>query len=79
MDRVRVFLRTSLFASRKNAHVPSGTSIVEGGVLELGNGGLHLNVDRFMNDVGDVLEGDAVQLFLPLAKIDNILVTGDKK
>jgi len=79
MDRVRVFLRTSLFTSRKNAHVPSGTSIVEGNVVEMGNGGLHLTADRFMNDVGDFLEGEAVELFLPLAKIDNMLVAGDKK
>ncbi len=75
MERVRVFLRTELFAVGGDlAVVPDNATIVEGKVRESQSGGFLLDVDVYRRADGRALQGKAATLYLPTAKIDYLLV-----
>lgn len=75
MKRVRVFLRTELFAvSGELAVVPDNTTIVDGNVRESSAGGFIIEVDIWRRSDGRPLQGKAATLYIPTAKIDYVLV-----
>lgn len=75
MKRVRVFLRTELFAvGGELAVVPDNAAIVEGTVRESTAGGFLLDVELWRRGDGRLLQGPPATIFLPGAKIDYALV-----
>ena len=71
MDRVQVFLRSRLFYTGENSHVPRGAVILEGEVIEE-KGGFRLLVSTWRDDQGAILEGESRKLFIPSSKIDHV-------
>ena len=74
MESIRVFLRTPLFTVRGEAHLPPGTFVVEGRLREMVSGGMILDVETWMNEEGLALAGEPRALFLPVTKIDHVLL-----
>jgi hypothetical protein len=75
MERVTIFLRTSLFSLASDTpHVPPGVMVIEGTVLDQPKGGLLIQTIQLLDDRGRVLGEDAQKLLLPWAKIDHIVV-----
>lgn len=79
MDRVRVFLRTDLFAvTGELMVVPENVSIIDGNVRETMSGGFLVEVSAWRRGDGRALNGPTATLFLPASKIDYILVLDQK-
>ena len=80
MKRVRIFLRTELFAvsAARSAsgppHVPSGVMILDGTLRESDRTGLLVEASGFKDIHGKALDGKPVVLILPSAKVDHIQV-----
>lgn len=71
MQRVRVFLKTDLFAVGGDLRVvPDGTSIVDGQLGEQSTGGLVIQVETWRKGDGKAMSGPPARLLLPTAKID---------
>ena len=78
MDRVTVFLRTSLFSfGGPNAHLPAGVMVIECTIAERLSGGLIIETDRMLDERGRELSDISLTLQLPWAKVDHIWVAGD--
>lgn len=74
MQRVRVFLKTELFAVGGDLRVvPDGTSIVDGQLIDQGAGGLVVQVETWRKGDGKAVSGEGARLLLPGAKIDYVL------
>lgn len=74
MQRVRVFLKTELFAVGGDLRVvPDGTSIVDGQLLDQSAGGLLVEVETWRKGDGKAQSGPSARLLLPGAKIDYTL------
>ena len=77
MDRVTVFLRTSLFSfGGPDAHIPAGVMVVEGSLVDRVSGGIVIDTDRFLDERGRELSAAGLKIQLPWAKIDHILENG---
>ena len=74
MDRVQVFLRSRLFTTRDNGHVPSRAVILEGHVIEMQGSALQIKVDTWRNDQGEAIEASTKTLLIPPSKIDHVWV-----
>lgn len=73
--RVTVFLGTPLFTfGGSNSPVPAGCVGLEGEQLERQNGGITLKVTRFLDARGHTLSGVGRVLFIPLGKVDHMVV-----
>ena len=73
--RVRVFLRQPLFTLPAGSeHVPPTAFILEGTLGESNALGAQLRVERYLDERGRSLEGKAVTLIVPAAKIDHVHV-----
>ena len=73
MDRVTVYLRTSLFSyGGPDAHVPNGVMVVEGEILDRPSGGIRMRAQRLLDDRGRELSRNETVLQLPWAKVDHI-------
>ncbi|MBM4368393.1 MAG: hypothetical protein FJ102_19420 [Deltaproteobacteria bacterium] len=72
--RARVFLKGPLFTFA--GHVPRGAAVVEGVVKDTGGFGLTVAVEGYLDEGGKRLEGPALTLILPAAKVDHVLVLG---
>ena len=78
MQRVTVFLRTSLFSfGGPDAHLPAGVMVVEGLLVDRVAGGVVLDTDRFLDDRGRELSAAGMKIQLPWAKVDHILENAD--
>ncbi len=78
MDRITVFLRTSLFTfGGADAHVPSGVMAITGKVLETPAGGLLIRARRFLDDRGRPIGEQELTLHVPWSKIDHVVVHED--
>ncbi len=75
MERVTIYLRTSLFSiAGDNPHVPNGVMVLEGEVVERPSGGVVIDVAKYLDGRGRETECDAKKLFLPWAKVDHIVL-----
>ncbi len=75
MSQVRVFLRTELFTyDGAEGHVPRGTAIIDGATSEGLKGGLTVSATASYDLRGTPLQAAPSNLFLPLAKIDHLLL-----
>ena len=74
MDRVQVFLRSRLFTTREDGHVPSRAVILEGQVIEMQGSAIKITVDTWRNDQGKQIDGENKTLFIPQSKIDHIWI-----
>jgi hypothetical protein len=73
MQRVKVYLRTELFAlPGGKGHVPSGVMIVDGKLRELTGGGVLVEAEAYADHHGRPIPGPGVVLFLPATKIDHV-------
>ncbi|MCB9677032.1 MAG: hypothetical protein H6737_18085 [Alphaproteobacteria bacterium] len=72
-----IFLRTALFTLPKDGHVPIGTLIIEGEIVDRPAGGLVVIAKTFKDERGRDLAGSQVELQLPWSKIDHIWVTAN--
>ena len=74
MAKVRVFLKTDLFAVGGDLRiVPDGTSIVDGQLIEQSAGGLLIQVETWRKGDGKETSGPSARLLLPGAKVDYTL------
>ncbi|MCB9762343.1 MAG: hypothetical protein H6739_21280 [Alphaproteobacteria bacterium] len=72
--KITAFLKTPLFTlDTEKPHAPLGAVVLVGQQIERGDGGITLRVDSFYDAKGRPLKGAPVTLFVPLAKIDNVL------
>ncbi len=77
MERVTVFLRTSLFSfGGPEAHLPVGVMVVEGNLVDRVAGGIVLETDRLLDERGRELSAAGLKIQLPWSKIDHILEGG---
>ena len=75
MDRVTVFLRTSLFSfGGHDAHVPAGVMVVVGRLIDKPNTCVILETHAFLDERGRKVSEEGMTIHLPWAKIDHILV-----
>ena len=75
MERVSVFLRTSLFSfGGPDPHVPPGVMVLVGAVTGRPAGGLALLTERMLDDRGRLVSEASIALELPWAKVDHIWV-----
>ena len=75
MDRVVIYLKTSLFSEdKKEGHVPSSTMILEGNITAQPSGGFVVSVTGFRSPSNKSLEGSPCTLYIPGAKIDHMLL-----
>ncbi len=75
MSAIKVFLRTPLFTtSSTNGHIPKGTFVLTGALIEQGRGGLLLAVEAYGAADGRPLKGTPQRVFLPLSKVDHALM-----
>jgi hypothetical protein len=75
MERVTIYLRTSLFSiSGDNAHLPKGVLTLEGTVVDRPPGGVVIDVAKYLDERGRELECDPQKLFLPWAKVDHVVL-----
>lgn len=78
MDRVTVYLRTSLFSfGGPEAHVPPGVMVVVGQIVDRPASSLVLEATQLFDERGRQLSEERVTLQLPWSKIDHILVHKD--
>lgn len=78
MDRVTVYLRTSLFSfGGHDAHVPAGVMVIQGHAVERAGSFLVLEAQAFLDERGRRVAEDRMTLQLPWAKVDHILVHHD--
>jgi len=79
MNRVTVYLRTSLFSfSGADAHLPPGVMAIQGQTPEGGSGStLRVEVDKLLDERGRSLSEDPLSLQLPWSKIDHVVVHSD--
>jgi hypothetical protein len=73
-DRLRIYLRSPLFAVRKSPHLPPTAVILEGQVVARGDGGLTVRVSAWADEQGQPLPGAGQLIFLPISKIDHAVV-----
>jgi len=75
MERVTIYLRTSLFSiAGDNSHMPNGVMVLEGSVADRPSGGLVIEVTKYIDGKGRDLDGKPMKLYLPTAKIDHAIV-----
>lgn len=75
MEKVTVFLRTSLFSfGGPDPHVPPGVMVIQGAVLGRPAGGLSIETSRMLDDRGRVVSEATVRLELPWSKVDHLWV-----
>ena len=73
MERVTVYLRTSLFTPRSDeSHVPEGVMIIEGTALDGPGGGVTLQATALKDDRGRTVSEDTIALHLPWSKVDHL-------
>jgi len=79
MNRVTVYLRTSLFSfSGTDGHLPTGVMAIQGRTPEAGGGStLRVEVEKLLDERGRSLSEDALSLQLPWSKIDHVVVHSD--
>ena len=79
MDRVTIYLRTSLFSlGGPRAHVPAGVMVVEGASPGSEGGALTVHTERLLDDRGRELSDAELVLRLPWAKVDHVVVHSDE-
>jgi hypothetical protein len=74
LDRLRIYLRAPLFATRKDPHVPPTAVILDGQVVARGDGALTVRVHAWADVNGLPLPGSGQLVFLPISKIDHAVV-----
>jgi hypothetical protein len=81
MKRVRIFLRTELFAlpngraiSGGPPHVPQGVIIVDAVIRESDRTGLLIEATAYRDMQGRTIEGKPAVLILPTSKVDHMQV-----
>jgi hypothetical protein len=75
MDRLTLFLRTSLFSlGGSDPHVPPGVMVVKGRSSDRGAGGVTLSVEEGLDEKGRALPTKPITLVIPWSKIDHVLV-----
>ena len=73
MERVVVYLRTSLFTTGgPNAHLPTGVMILHGAVAPESSGSLRITVDRMEDGRGKTLGDGPIVLQIPWGKVDHL-------
>ena len=72
MAKVRVFLKTDLFAVGGDLRIVP-TSIVDGQLIEQSAGGLLIQVETWRKGDGKETSGPSARLLLPGAKVDYTL------
>ncbi len=78
MDRVTVYLRTSLFTiNGDDAHLPTGVMVLEGHVEEQKGGSVTVNVSGMSDMKGKSLSDKAAKLQVPWSKIDHLVIHED--
>lgn len=78
MDRVTLFLRTSLFTlGGDDGHIPSAVMILEGHLQDKAGGAITVKVSAMRDTKGKTLSESATTLQLPWSKIDHILMHED--
>lgn len=78
MDRVTIYLRTSLFSlGGPRAHVPAGVMVIEGKANPAEGGALTVQTELLLDDRGRELSDTSVTLRLPWAKVDHVVVHSD--
>ena len=71
MKKIRLYLKTALFAVRGSDSIPSGTLIIEGELIEQQSGGWLIRAKAFYSIKDSELNGDPCDLFIPMSKIDH--------
>ncbi len=73
---VTIYLKTPLFTFNRTPdnHVPRGTSAVRGELREREHGGMTIRVHTYLDGTGKTLDNVPRTLFLPIAKIDHVLL-----
>ncbi len=75
MDRVTVYLRTTLFSlGGPRAHVPAGVMVVEGTSPGSEGGAITVHTERMLDERGRELSDAELVLRLPWAKVDHVVV-----
>jgi len=74
LDRLRIYLRAPLFATRKDPHVPPTAVILDGQVVARGDGALTVRVSAWADVNGQPLPGSGQLVVLPVSKIDHAVV-----
>ena len=82
MQNVKIYLKTMLFSIKTNRHdsqshkdpIPPTTMILEGEIIEKGNGGFVIDVTAYYSEQHKQLEAPAMKLFIPTSKIDHIRI-----
>ncbi len=78
MDRVTIYLRTTLFSlGGPKAHVPPGVMVITGTLDESSGGSLAVETDRLLDERGRELSDAALSLRLPWSKVDHVVVHSD--
>lgn len=73
MATATVFLRTSLFIfSSGETHVPAGVSAIRGALERIGDGGVTVRAEAWLDERGRTLEGPSRTLFVPMSKVDHL-------
>jgi len=73
MPTITVFLKTPLFTFRRGgaSHVPPATAALRGKLTDQTRGGFTVEVEAFLNDRGEPLDGPSLTLVIPLSKVDH--------
>ena len=74
MKKIKLYLKTALFAVRGTDSIPSSTLIVEGELIEQQSGGWLIRAEQYYSIKGEPLTGESCDLFIPMSKIDHVRV-----
>lgn len=77
MERVTIYLRTALFSTAQESHVPLGVMVIEGEVLDRPAGALTVRCDKLLDDRAKSLAEGPMRLQIPWSKIDHLLFRED--
>ncbi len=74
MDRVRIFLKTTLFSADRDPHVPAEVSVIDAEIVDRGSGALTVKTERVFDERGRPLGEPKLTLVIPWGKVDHLLV-----
>ena len=75
MERVNIYLRTSLFTYGGNGgHLPSGVMVIEGHILDRPSGAVSVRTATMRDARGRPISEAEINLQIPWAKIDHMVI-----
>ena len=76
MEIITAFLNTPLYSPSTEAHVPSGAVSISGSLVSRDASGIQLQATTYRNARGKERDGSPTNLFVPMHKIDHLLLDG---